>query len=75
MKTCAKKGIHNVVIISGNGKELGGNRAAMESEVKELSLKHKIRVIGPNCIGMFNAANRLDTTFFDYARMVRSKIR
>ena len=74
MKTCAKKGIHNVVIVSGGGKELGGDRAAMEAEVKELSLKHKIRVIGPNCIGIFNAANRLDTTFFDHMRMVRPKL-
>ena len=74
MKTCAKKGIHNVVIISGNGKELGGDRARLEDEIKELSLKHKIRVIGPNCIGMFNAANKLDTTFFDNTRMVRAKL-
>ena len=74
MKTCAKKGIHNVVIVSGGGKELGGDRAAMEAEVKELSLKHKIRVIGPNCIGMFNAANRLDCAFQGQARMVRSKL-
>jgi len=74
MKTCAKKGIHNVTIISGNGKELGGDRARIEAEIKELSLKHKIRVIGPNCIGMFNAANRLDTTFFDNTRMVRAKL-
>ena len=74
MKTCAKKGIHTVVIISGNGKELGGDRARLEAEIKELSLKHKIRVIGPNCIGMFNAANKLDTTFFDNTRMVRAKL-
>ncbi len=74
MKTCAKKGIHNVVIVSGGGKELGGNRAAMEAEVKELSLKHKIRVVGPNCIGMFNAANRLDCAFQGQARMIRSKL-
>jgi len=74
MKTCAKKGIHNVVIVSGGGKELGGDRAAMEAEVKKLSLKHKIRVIGPNCIGMFNAANRLDCAFEGQARMVRSKL-
>jgi len=74
MKTCAEKGIHNVVIVSGGGKELGGNRAAMEAEVKELSLKHKIRVIGPNCIGMFNAANRLDCAFQGQERMVRSKL-
>jgi 3-hydroxypropionyl-CoA synthetase (ADP-forming) len=74
MKTCAKKGIHSVVIVSGGGKELGGDRAAMEAEVKELSLKHKIRVIGPNCIGMFNAANRLDCAFQGQERMVRSKL-
>jgi len=74
MKTCAKKGIHNVVIVSGGGKELGGNRAAMEAEVKELSLKHRIRVVGPNCIGMFNAANRLDCAFQGQERMVRSKL-
>ena len=74
MKTCAKKGIHNVVIVSGGGKELGGNRAVMEAEVKALSIKHKIRVIGPNCIGMFNAANRLDCAFQGQDRMVRSKL-
>jgi 3-hydroxypropionyl-CoA synthetase (ADP-forming) len=74
MKTCAKKGIHNVVIVSGGGKELGGDRAAMEAEVKELSIKHKIRVVGPNCIGMFNAANRLDCAFQGQERMVRSKL-
>ncbi|HSB83939.1 MAG TPA: 3-hydroxypropionate--CoA ligase [Nitrosarchaeum sp.] len=74
MKTCADKGIHNVVIVSGGGKELGGDRAAMEAEVKELSLKHKIRVIGPNCIGMFNAANRLDCAFQGQERMIRSKL-
>ncbi len=74
METCAKKGIHNVVIVSGGGKELGGDRATMEARVKELSLEHKIRVIGPNCIGMFNAANRLDCAFQGQERMVRSKL-
>ena len=74
MKSCEKKGIHNVVIISGNGKELGGNRAVMEAKIKELSLKYKIRVIGPNCIGIFNAANRLDCTFFGQTRMIRARL-
>jgi len=74
MKSCAKKDIHNVVVISGSGKELGGVRAAIEVEIKRLSLKHKIRVIGPNCIGVFNATNRFDCTFFDQTRMIRSKL-
>ena len=74
LESCAKKGIHNVVIVSGGGKELGGERAAYEAQVKELSEKHKIRIIGPNCIGMFNAANRLDCAFQGQERMVRAKL-
>ena len=74
LETCAKKGIHSVVIVSGGGKELGGERAAFEAEIKRLSEQHKIRIIGPNCIGMFNAANRLDCAFQGQARMVRARL-
>jgi len=74
LEDCAKKGVHSVVIVSGGGKELGGERAAYEAEVKRLSAKHKIRIIGPNCIGMFNAANRLDCAFQGQERMVRAKL-
>jgi len=74
LESCAKKGIHNVVIVSGGGKELGGERADYEAQIKELSEKHKIRIIGPNCIGMFNAANRLDCAFQGQERMVRAKL-
>jgi 3-hydroxypropionyl-CoA synthetase (ADP-forming) len=74
LEECAKKGIHSVVIVSGGGKELGGERAKYEAEVKRLSEKHKIRIIGPNCIGMFNAANRLDCAFQGQARMVRARL-
>ncbi len=74
LEDCAKKGVHSVVIVSGGGKELGGERAAYEAEVARLSKKHKIRIIGPNCIGMFNAANRLDCAFQGQERMLRSKL-
>ncbi|CDI06027.1 MAG: acetate--CoA ligase family protein [Candidatus Nitrosotenuis sp.] len=74
LEACAKKGVHNVVIVSGGGKELGGERADYESQIKSLALKHKIRIIGPNCIGMFNAANRLDCAFQGQERMVRAKL-
>jgi len=74
LEACAKKDIHSVVIVSGGGKELGGERAVMEAEIKRLSEQHKIRIIGPNCIGMFNAANRLDCAFQGQARMVRARL-
>lgn len=74
IESCAKKNIHNVVIVSGGGKELGGERAEYEKQIKNLSSKYKIRIIGPNCIGMFNAANRLDCAFQGQERMIRSKL-
>src|SRR5215203_1940096 len=73
LETCGKKGIHNMVVISGGGKELGGERAEIEQKVKELSSQLKIRIIGPNCIGVFNGENRLDCAFQGHARMIRPK--
>ncbi len=71
METCAKLGIHNVLVISGGGKELGGERAEAERKIKDLAEKYQIRVIGPNCIGMFNGENRLDAAFQGHSRMLR----
>jgi 3-hydroxypropionyl-CoA synthetase (ADP-forming) len=71
LKICGKLGIHNMVIISGGGKELGGERAVIEQQIKELSSQLKVRIIGPNCIGMFNGDNRLDCAFQGHERMIR----
>jgi 3-hydroxypropionyl-CoA synthetase (ADP-forming) len=73
LRTSGAKGIHNMVIISGGGKELGGERAAIEQQVKELSSSLGIRIIGPNCIGVFNGDNRLDCAFQGHQRMLRPK--
>jgi 3-hydroxypropionyl-CoA synthetase (ADP-forming) len=71
LRSCGRRNIHNMVIISGGGKELGGDRAAIENEIKKLSSDQKVRIIGPNCIGMFNAENRLDCAFQGHERMLR----
>jgi 3-hydroxypropionyl-CoA synthetase (ADP-forming) len=73
LRSAAEKGIHNFVIISGGGKELGGERADIEGQIRELSKQLQIRIIGPNCIGMFNGENRLDCAFQGHARMIRPK--
>ena len=51
-----------------------GERAKYEADVRRISLENKIRIIGPNCIGMFNAANRLDCAFQGRERMIRAKL-
>ena len=71
IRECAAKGVHNVVIISGGGKELGGESKVLEAEIKRLAWENGVRVIGPNCIGLFDGETRLDTTFQVRERMVR----
>ncbi len=71
LRECAAKGVHNVVIISGGGKELGGESKALEAEIKRLAQEYDVRVVGPNCIGVFDGETRLDTTFQVRERMVR----
>ncbi len=73
LKECGQKNIHNMVVISGGGKELGGERAEIEQQVQNLSRELNIRIIGPNCIGIFNGDNRLDCAFQGHARMLRPK--
>lgn len=70
---CGKKNIHNMVIISGGGKELGGERAAIEKRIQDQSRELNVRIIGPNCIGIFNGENRLDCAFQGHLRMLRPK--
>jgi 3-hydroxypropionyl-CoA synthetase (ADP-forming) len=71
MRECATRGVHNLVVVSGGGKELGGDRAAMEAEVSRLARELDVRVIGPNCIGTFDGYSRLDTFFQPNSRMTR----
>ena len=71
IRECAAKGIHAMVIISGGGKELGGDSETLEAEIARLAREHDVRVVGCNCIGVFDGETRLDTFFQVYDRMVR----
>ena len=73
VKTCAARNVRNLVVISGGGKELGGERAQLEAEVRRLSRELDVRVVGPNCIGVFDGHSRLDTFFQIQPRMLRPK--
>jgi 3-hydroxypropionyl-CoA synthetase (ADP-forming) len=74
IRECAARGIHNLVVISGGGKELGGERAQLEAEICREAKAHSIRVIGPNCIGVFDGQTRLDTFFQVQERMLRPEL-
>ncbi len=63
VEECGQKGIDSAVIISGGFKESGREGAERERELSRLARKYRIRVIGPNCMGVINTYHRLNATF------------
>ncbi len=50
----AQKGARGAVVITAGFKEVGGAGVALEEELKQISAKHGIRLVGPNCLGVMN---------------------
>jgi acetyltransferase len=60
---CAAKGIKAAVIISSGFSESGADGKAREKDAVELAHRSGMRLLGPNCLGVINTSNRLNTTF------------
>jgi 3-hydroxypropionyl-CoA synthetase (ADP-forming) len=63
VKSCANRNIHNMIVLTGGGKELGVEGALVEEDIKKLANQFGVRIIGPNCIGLYNSKNHLDCLF------------
>lgn len=64
-------GIRNALIVSGGGKELGGERAELEGNIARKARDYGIRLIGPNCIGSYDGKSRFDSFFHHHDRLLR----
>jgi len=71
MLDCEEKGVKAVIIISGGFKEIGSEGAYLEQQIVEITQRSGIRVIGPNCIGIYDTNTGVDTTFLPASRMGR----
>jgi acyl-CoA synthetase (NDP forming) len=56
MEDAARKGISSAVVITAGFKEVGGKGAVLEKRIQELAGHHRIRLVGPNCLGVINTA-------------------
>jgi len=63
MEECAAKGIKAVILISSGFSESGSDGKARERLAVERAHGHGMRLLGPNCLGVINTTNRLNTTF------------
>ena len=67
LEQCKTKNIHNVIIISGGGKEAG--QKELEENIKSKAKENNIRVIGCNCIGAMDGYSRLNSFFYPEGRI------
>jgi acetyltransferase len=58
---CGKKKIKNIIIISSGFSEIGNTQGS--KQIQAIANKYKIKFLGPNCFGISNTNNNLDTTF------------
>ncbi len=63
IRECGETGVRGAVVISAGFKEVGPEGAALEQKVLEEARTAKIRVIGPNCLGVMSPLSGLNATF------------
>jgi acyl-CoA synthetase (NDP forming) len=60
---CARHGVKGCIIFSAGFAETGADGAALQSEAVTVARRHGMRLIGPNCLGIFNVAAGFYATF------------
>ncbi|MES2273739.1 MAG: CoA-binding protein, partial [Chlamydiota bacterium] len=60
---CADAGIPAAIIISAGFKEMGPPGIALEKEILIHAKRARMRIIGPNCLGVMNPITGLNATF------------
>lgn len=60
---CVAAGVSGVIIISAGFKECGPEGARLEAETLAAARRGRMRVIGPNCLGLMSPLTGLNATF------------
>ena len=62
---CGRKGVRAIIVISDGFRERGDEGAGRERELRDITLGHGMRLVGPNCMGVINTdhAVNLNATF------------
>jgi len=60
---CVDAGVRGAIVISAGFKEVGGSGAALEARVLDQARRGRMRIIGPNCLGLMRPFSGLNATF------------
>src|SRR5262245_23141368 len=62
VRDCVARGVKAAIIISAGFSELGAEGRALERQIREIA-RGKMRVIGPNCLGVLHPPSNLNASF------------
>ncbi|MGA2026291.1 MAG: acetate--CoA ligase family protein [Syntrophobacteraceae bacterium] len=65
---CVEHGIRNVVVISQGFADADERGRRLQTELQAMAQAGKVRVVGPNTLGIVNAFNGFSTSFIDIPR-------
>jgi len=57
---CGRKGVRSVIVISDGFRERGAEGIALERELRDNTLGHGMRLVGPNCMGVINTNTNIN---------------
>jgi len=60
---CVAAGVKAAIVISAGFKEIGESGAELERQILEQARRGKMRIIGPNCLGVMRPPTGLNATF------------
>jgi acetyltransferase len=63
IEQCLQTGVRGAIVISAGFKETGTAGIALEEEIRNLIAGTRLRVIGPNCLGVMSPLSGLNATF------------
>jgi len=63
IRECAQAGVQGAIILSAGFRETGANGLRLEEEVREAARAGRVRILGPNCLGMMCPHSGLNATF------------
>jgi len=62
LEECGELGVKAAVVYSGGFAEQGAEGAALQEQLVEIARRHRIRLLGPNSLGVIRPQHRLDAT-------------
>lgn len=74
LESCGKKKIKSVIIISSGFSESGSRGKELEDTVMVIAKKYKIRVLGPNCLGVINNFSNFNASFATAAMPTKYRV-